>query len=191
VLIRRLWASASCAKKPSPAAAPPPRASASGSQALEYLRLASADDALLRADDAFAAAASGPPMAVGGEPPATLRAAPAPWEREQAGCRGREEGHGNDDHGREHLGRRRVPVAAAASGGRDLRRDTSAEWLRPVGIDEVRRGARAERGQPGAAQVSVVPVLEAGLPPGRQFPDEATRKSIIADAPLWRSGNSR
>jgi len=67
---------------------------------------------------------------------------------------------------------------ATAAGGRDLRRDAGAEWLRPVGVDEVRPGARAERGLPGATEVSVVPVLEASLQPGRQFLGRSNQKII-------------
>lgn len=140
---------------------------------MEYSRLASADDALLRADgDALAAEGAfsvlhRPPEIVDGEPPATLcrrhrrhesANRPTPVAARRAG---------GDNHGRERPGRWRAPVAAA--GGRDLGRDACAEGLGPVGVDEVRRGARAERGQPGAAQVAVVPVLEAGLQLGGQF----------------------
>jgi hypothetical protein len=107
-----------------------------------------------------------------GGPHDSMAPPPAPRERKQARRRGGQQRHGDDDRGCDRPGRRRAArsAAAAAAGvvGGDLRRDAGAERLGPVRVDEVRRGARPERGESLAAQVAVVPVLEAGLQLRRQ-----------------------
>jgi hypothetical protein len=89
-----------------------------------------------------------------------------PREREETGRRGGEKDDRENDDGRERLGRRRavgfaaMPVPPVGVGPR---RDAGAERLGPVGVDEVRGSARPEIGQPGAAEISVVPVQESTL----------------------------
>jgi hypothetical protein len=140
---------------------------------LEYSKLTSVDDALLRNDGSFivvvASVLHRPPTAVSGGKQAAvlcLRHRCQDKARRPASRRRCQKDHREDDDGGERLrGRRAVGSAAmlVATVGAGPRRDAGAERLGPVGVDEVRGSARAEVGEPGAAEIGVVPVLESAL----------------------------